>query len=636
MSLGARSDNGDPGQTRAGDDLSAPANVTMFKSRRTLGRQARVQQALFSHPVTAGLDRIGQIGSAPRPLRPTAEPRDIDPRLVPPDISLMLRLGAADCLRLGLLPWRQIGGATVVLSSRPDQTRRHLSRLQGLFGAVRMAGCTEAALQSAVLMAAAPALAAVAEARVPARDSCRTWNQQRTALHAAIALLAVVGLVLMAPQLAFALVLGWACLTLVLCTALKAVAGCIMLQQPPAPEPADAPVLARLPVVSILVPLYREREIARHLLARLARLDYPSDLLDICLILEDDDDLTRVTLDQIVLPPRYQVIEVPKGTLRTKPRALNYALDFARGSIIGIYDAEDAPAPDQINKVVRRFAQLGPDVACLQGVLDYYNTSSNWLARCFTLEYATWFRVVLPGLQRLGLVVPLGGTTLFLRRPAIEQVGGWDAHNVTEDADLGLRLARHGFRTELIDTVTEEEANARVLPWINQRSRWLKGYAITWAVHMRNPVRLWRDLGAWRFAGVQVLFLGTLSQFVLAPLLWSFWIIPLGLPHPVQTLLPSGAVMALGIGFLMSELIGIAVACLAARRAGKPFLMIWTPTLQVYFILASFAVYKALLEIVTRPYYWHKTVHGIYPPDHPLAAPVTAPPAPLPRQVSIG
>ena len=145
-------------------------------------------------------------------------------------------------------------------------------------------------------------------------------------------------------------------------------------------------------------------------------------------------------------------------------------------------------------------------------MLDFYNTGANWLARCFAVEYATWFRLILPGLARLGLVVPLGGTTLFFRRDALERLGAWDAHNVTEDADLGLRLARHGYRTELIATVTGEEANCRTWPWVRQRSRWLKGYAMTWAAHMRAPVALWRDLGTRRFVGVQVLFLGTLVQ----------------------------------------------------------------------------------------------------------------------------
>lgn len=607
------------------------AQVAVFRSRRTQAQAARVQQALFSHPVTAGLDRIDRISAAPVPKRhDLSGGPQIDPRLAPPDISLMLRLGASDCLRFGLLPWRQIGGATVVLSSRPDQIRRHQSLLERLYGPVRMAHCTEAALQATILRTSGPALAAQAEARVAATDSCRTWDPGRTMVFACAGGLVVVGLTLFAPYLILGLAVAWAVLTLFFGTALKAAAGWIAVFDVRPPTSGPAPVLARLPVVSVFVPLYREREIARHLLARLSVIDYPPGLLDICLILEDDDELTRATLDQVTLPAHFQVIEVPQGTLRTKPRALNYALDFAKGTIIGIYDAEDAPAPDQISKVVQRFAELGPEVACLQGILDYYNSDSNWLARCFTLEYATWFRVVLPGLQRLGLAVPLGGTTLFLRRPAIEQVGGWDAHNVTEDADLGLRLVRHGFRTELIDTVTQEEANARAIPWIKQRSRWLKGYAVTWAVHMRSPARLWRDIGPWRFLGVQVLFLGTLSQFVLAPLLWSFWLIPFGVSHPVLHILPAGVVMGIGIFFLFSELIGMTIAVIAARRAGKSWLMVWAPTLQIYFILASFAVYKALIEIVTRPYYWDKTVHGIFP------AAATAPPEPLPHPAAAG
>ena len=595
-----------------------------------MAQSARVQRSLFSHPITAGLGRIEQITSAPLQKRVDgAGAAQIDPRLSPPDISLILRLGASDCLRHGVLPWRQIGGATVILSSRPDQIKRHLSRLELLFGPVRVALCTETALQAAVLLTSGPALAAQAEARVDASDSCRTWNARRTLMYASAGLVATAGLALLLPYFMLGLLVAWAVLTLFFGTALKAAAGWLALSRPARPTAGQSPVLARLPVVSVFVPLYREREIARHLLTRLSVIDYPADLLDICLILEDDDELTRATLGQVELPAHFQIIEVPKATLRTKPRALNYALDFAKGSIIGIYDAEDAPAPDQISKVVQRFAELGPEVACLQGILDYYNSDSNWLARCFTLEYATWFRVILPGLQRLGLVVPLGGTTLFLRRPAIEAVGGWDAHNVTEDADLGLRLVRHGFRTELIETVTQEEANARTLPWIKQRSRWLKGYAVTWAVHMRNPARLWRDIGPWRFLGVQVLFLGTLSQFVLAPLLWSFWIIPFGIHHPVLDILPAGIVMGIGIFFLMSELIGIVVAAMAAQRAGKPWLMVWAPTLQLYFILASFAVYKALVEIVTRPYYWDKTVHGIFPaatnlPPEPLLHPIAA------------
>ena len=178
--------------------------------------------------------------------------------------------------------------------------------------------------------------------------------------------------------------------------------------------------LMRLPVVSLLVPMFREEDIAARLIARLGRIDYPRELLDVILVLEERDRQTHTALARADLPPWMRIVTVPDGPLRTKPRAMNFALDFARGSIVGVYDAEDAPHPDQINQIVRRFYEAPPDVACLQGVLDYYNARTNWLSRCFTVEYASWFRVILPGLQRLGLPLPLGGTTLFMRREALE------------------------------------------------------------------------------------------------------------------------------------------------------------------------------------------------------------------------
>ena len=354
------------------------------------------------------------------------------------------------------------------------------------------------------------------------------------------------------------------------------------------------------------------------LIRRLDALDYPRELLDICLVVEADDRLTRETLAGADLPHWMRQVTVPGGAVRTKPRALNFALDFCRGSIIGVYDAEDAPEPGQIRKIVHRFAERGPSVACLQGVLDFYNPRENWLARAFAIEYATWFRIMLPGLEKMGLAVPLGGTTLFFRRAALEELGGWDAHNVTEDADLGIRLARHGYRTELIDTVTKEEANCRPWPWVKQRSRWIKGYAMTWGVHMRAPGRLLDELGPRKFLGVQALFLGTLSQFLLAPFLWSFWLLALGLPHPLIGILPPAAFWLLGGIFFFSEILTIAVGMMAVADDEHRFLMKWVPTLHVYWPLASVAAMKGMFEIATKPFYWDKTSHGHLHRDHDI------------------
>ena len=389
-------------------------------------------------------------------LRIASAPARIDPLAEPPDPALIHCFGAGQCLQLGLCPWRRVGAVTVVLASRPGALYRHEGELTRVFGPVRIALVAEAVLQAAILAAASPGLVAEAEARVPLHLSSRRWDGRRLG-QAGIALLAVTALALLcAPVLTLAALSLWAIFVLVVNMALKIAAAIAALRRPAPPPPGTAPVPMRLPVVSIIVALYRETEIIGALLQRLGRLDYPADLLDICLVLEDDDLQTRAMLDAAALPGNVQVIAVPQGTIRTKPRALNFALNFTRGQIVGIYDAEDAPAPDQIRKVVQRFAERGPQVACLQGALDYYNHSSNWLARCFTLEYATWFRLYLPGIARLGLVVPLGGTTLFLRRHALRVVGGWEERGM----DLGhlgsLRrgggmshpaaTGRHGFK----------------------------------------------------------------------------------------------------------------------------------------------------------------------------------------------
>ncbi len=565
-------------------------------------------------------------------LAEQAQTQLINPIEQPPDLSLLTQFGPARCLQDSLMPWRQVGGDIVILTARPDQFARHHATLNDVFGGIRMAVTTEDQLNCCITQLYGPELVTRAETKVSPHESCRHWNSHFALLFGLISAAIIILGAVTAPQILFAALTGWAILTLTLNTILKAAAAYIGWHN--APEPDQSVTPARLPVITMLVPLYNETAIADHLLARLKALDYPRELLDVCLVLEADDLTTRATLGRTILPTWMRPIVVPKGTIKTKPRALNYALDFAHGSIIGVWDAEDAPATDQLHIAARRFANSGPEVACLQGTLDYYNADTNWLTRCFTIEYAGWFRIVLPGLQKLGLVVPLGGTTLFFRRDALDRLGGWDAHNVTEDADLGVRLARHGYRTELIKTVTEEEANGRAWPWVKQRSRWLKGYAITYGVHMRSPVRLWRDLGAWRFFGVQLLFLGTLSQFVLAPVLWTFWLLPLGFAHPLSGLIAPWMFWALAGLFVLSELTGLVVATIGVRKARKPWLAKWAITLQFYFPLAALAAYKGLYELATKPFYWDKTAHGVLLPKDWNAA---TPPPPQPAHpVSVG
>lgn len=536
----------------------------------------------------------------------------IDLGAVSPDVRLMDILGAGYCLRHSLLPLFEAGGVTLIATAQPEDFIRHRAHLVDLFGPIAMAITPLPDLEAKVLAMRGHQLAHRAENRVGALESCRHFTPGKALRPMLIGLLLAIVIGLVWPVALIWAVMGWGVVTMLLATLLKAAAG--ISASLPSPTQGPVPTIAHLPVVSVMVALYRESDIAPRLVRRLGLLDYPQELLDIVLVVEEDDQMTRNALTTADLPPWMRVIVVPKGRVKTKPRALNFALDHCRGSIIGVYDAEDAPDPQQISRVVERFYQRGPEVACLQGVLDFYNPTTNWLSRCFTIEYATWFRLVLPGLERLGLPIPLGGTTLFFRRAALEELGGWDAHNVTEDADLGMRLYRHGYRTELVNTVTYEEANCRALPWVKQRSRWLKGYMMTWATHMRDPGLLWRQLGPWRFAGFQVLFLCTLSQFLLVPVVWTFWLTLFGIYHPVASEISQpGAILILSV-FALTEAVNLCLGLRAMHLSGHRFSRWWVPTLHLYFPLGALASYKAAWEVIRNPFYWDKTTHGHFDP----------------------
>jgi cellulose synthase/poly-beta-1,6-N-acetylglucosamine synthase-like glycosyltransferase len=538
---------------------------------------------------------------------------------MPPEEALSALLPADFCLQFGVLPWMKVGDTLMLATSRPEAFEQVLPLLPRDLGPVTMALTLESDIHEEIATRHGAALASAAENWRAPEDSCRDVNagDRRGIVIGTIMALTCLLTLLIYPAAFFAVGLVLALGSLVLSQLLKLAAlAATSRRRVPAPPPL---IPDRPPEISLMVPLFHEKEIAETLVKRLTRLMYPRALLDVVLVLEAEDEQTRQALGRADLPPWCRVVEVPPGSVTTKPRALNYAFHFTRGDIVGVYDAEDAPAPDQLIRVAEEFARAPKDVACLQGILDFYNPRANWLSRCFSMEYASWFRIVLPGIARLGLAVPLGGTTIFFRRSALEDVQGWDAHNVTEDADLGLRLARNGYVTKLIPTVTREEANNRFWPWIKQRSRWLKGYGITWWVHSRRPLRLWRELGAKRFFGMQLMFLGSLLQFGLAPILWSFWLVLFGLPHPLDPWLTTDTILWLTVIFLSAEAISLLVGVAAVARSPHRSLFPWVPTLFAYFPLGTAALYKALWETMTQPFYWDKTQHGHSAPDQPGA-----------------
>lgn len=563
---------------------------------------------------------LQQDASAPTQtvLRAIAQATDlIDPLEVPPDPALLAQWGAQRALQSGVLPWRDTGSRIIVLAANIDTFATYRGALMACFGAVQFAPANPVRCQEAIQRIADPELVALAETRADYRDSCRMVDGARTARWF-LSILIVAGIWAWFAPASLIIALSFLATSAALMGSLYKTAAAIShLRAPPRPDDPPLDPDKALPVISVLVPLFREEHIAEHLLERLKQLNYPRDRLDLILVVERHDKITQQTIARTQLPPWIRPITVPRGSCQTKPRAMNYALDFARGEIIGVYDAEDAPAPDQLLVVARRFAVTPPTTVCLQGVLDFYNSQSNWLSRCFTIEYAAWFRVVMPGLERLGFILPLGGTTLFFRRHVLEELGAWDAHNVTEDADLGVRLARHGYRTEMIPTITEEEANARAWPWIKQRSRWLKGYALTYWVAMRRPRQLIQQVGLWQVLGLNLQFVTTLTTFVLTPLLWSFWLGVLGLGHPFLDLIGARGVLILAVMFVLAEALTITVSALGAYFSGRKWLVKWAPTMHLYYPLAAIACYKALWELASNPFYWDKTAHGIYQPTPP-------------------
>ena len=508
-------------------------------------------------------------------------------------------------------PGRDAADLDVVLARRVLPTPRGpiTDRPARLAEGGRLTLVTPDAFDAALARRHGTALARRAERLAPAAVSCRGWRPRRAA--AALGGLAMVAAAaaLSAPATTMRVLVVAALLAVLSNVVLRGLALAAMLRAPPAAEPPPPPPEAR-PVITLLVPIVDEAAIVPDLLARLARIAWPADRLDVIVLAEAWDAATIAALRAAEAPLAFRVLVVPDGAPRTKPRALNYALPFARGSIVGVYDAEDAPAPDQLARVAARFHAAPPAVACLQGLLDFYNARANWMARCFAIEYAGWFRLVLPGLARMGLVIPLGGTTLFFRRAVLEAVGGWDAHNVTEDAELGVRLARAGYRTEVLDSVTHEEANAAPAPWVRQRSRWMKGYVMTWAMHARRPAALWRDLGPKRFLGVHLLFLGAVTNALLMPVLWTLAAIPFGLPHPARAwLAPDAAPWLAGVPLLLSAAV-MGFSLYACRAPEHRHLRPWVVVTEAYFALASVAVVKALWELVAAPFHWDKTAHG--------------------------
>ncbi|MEO0713401.1 MAG: glycosyltransferase [Pseudomonadota bacterium] len=357
------------------------------------------------------------------------------------------------------------------------------------------------------------------------------------------------------------------------------------------------------PTYTLLIPLYREAAVARQLAAAIGRLDYPEDRLDVKLLVETGDDETLHALQQQSWPTGTEILVAPPGIPRTKPRALNYGLQRARGALLTIYDAEDRPHTAQLRAAAAAFAKGGSSLACVQAPLRADTKGRNWIARHWALEYAVQFGLLMPALAALQLPILLGGTSNHFRTDMLRKIGGWDAWNVTEDADLGLRLARSGGRVATIRPPTLEEPPHTLNVWAAQRSRWIKGFMQTWLVLMRRPKRAIAEMGLLSFLSVQLGLGGAVLAAMLHGPALMMVIIGILMGNP-----PTGIALILIVSGYGLYGLGAALAPGARLQAVGTAL-----TAPIYWPLHSTAAMRAVYGCLKDPHFWAKTPHGPTP-----------------------
>jgi cellulose synthase/poly-beta-1,6-N-acetylglucosamine synthase-like glycosyltransferase len=376
-------------------------------------------------------------------------------------------------------------------------------------------------------------------------------------------------------------------------------------------EEVEALVDSELPHYTVLVPAYQEANVIGTLMRNLGALDYPRERLEVLLLLEEDDPETLAAAKAAAPPDFVRFLVIPDSPPKTKPKACNIGLAFARGEYIVIYDAEDRPEPDQLKKAVAAFRRGDANLVCVQAALNYFNADENLLTRMFTLEYSSWFDDMLPGLDRHGLPLPLGGTSNHFPTAALRELGGWDPYNVTEDADLGIRAAVRGRKVAVVDSTTFEEANMRVGNWVRQRSRWIKGYMQTTLVHSRHPIRLARAIGPKQLLAFALLIGGTPLTFLIAPILWSFTLVSLLWPSVMSGLFPDWLLAVSVVNLIIANSMMVYLSLIAVSRRHMYWLTPFALLTPVYWVLHSIAAYKALWQLLRRPFYWEKTDHGL-------------------------
>jgi glycosyltransferase XagB len=434
--------------------------------------------------------------------------------------------------------------------------------------------------------------------RLAARSGFARWQR----LAGTLAAVAVAALVVLAPTLLSVLLVG-AIVTITLGQTFLAVAGVRRDRGRRGALPDD-----KLPIYTILIAAYREQHAIGGMVECLQRLDYPTDRLEALILVERRDHETKAAIRAANPAGFIRTVEIPPGSPQTKPRALNAGLLLAKGELLVVYDAEDRPDQDQLRVAAERFDEGDASLACVQAKLAVSNPRHSFVTRQFAIEYGLRFELLFPGLTRLGLPVPLGGTSNHFRTAALRALGGWDAYNVTEDADLGIRCAALGYRVQVVDSTTRGEMPHNVRAWTRQRTRWHKGWMLTALVHTRHPIHTWRALGTTGTLALLVVLAGT-------PLLYLAQSLALALFAGGHTgLLPQDPPLSTTLAIAQPAALAAWTAPLlvAAHRRGIAQ-SVPSPLAIPYWAMHWAAAWRALHQLINSPFTWEKTSHRASP-----------------------
>lgn len=373
---------------------------------------------------------------------------------------------------------------------------------------------------------------------------------------------------------------------------------------------------AEWPTYTVFCPLYKEWQVVPQFVKSMSQLDYPKEKLQVMLLLEKNDTETIDQVKRLNLPWYFEVVIVPHSFPKTKPKACNYGLTKATGEYVVIYDAEDVPDTLQLKKAVLAFAKAGEKTICVQAKLNFYNPKQNILTRVFTAEYSLWFDLILTGLQSIKALIPLGGTSNHFRTKDLDKLKGWDSFNVTEDADLGIRLVKKGYTTAIVDSQTLEEANSSLRNWFGQRSRWIKGYMQTYLVHTRDLNTFQSKNRNFHLFTFQLVIGGKILSLFINPLMWAITIVYFAL-RPfvggfIESFFPAPILYMGVISLIVGNFLYLYYYMIACSKHGHDDLIQYIFLVPFYWLTMSIASWIALYQLIVAPHHWSKTKHGLH------------------------